>query len=312
MTTYDRPSVARQTLSAILDPFKRAGGWLINATALNRVKVVSYHGRPVAIKRRNLVGHCLTPVANLFFTVCDVPVHLLVNVEEWQWREIMCFRALNQDFDAVAPDRSCIREELLPGKSLWQHLKAGTLTRPMLRAAGKEFRRVHGLFSAEHNGPFSHGDAAMRNVLFDPMANRARFIDFELIHNADMPAIARQAEDLASFLFDLVSLAPRRKWLPWALFFLESYGDQTVIRELVNHLDAPRGIGKFWWRVRTNFADEKVILPQLVRLRQALAKIQSRQASAPVPRELAPANVVLPSIAMSAAREYPMRVPVPA
>lgn len=291
---------AREGMRAALRPLRTLGGQLINATALNRVTITSHHGRPVAVKRRTVVGFCLVPVANLFFQVADVPVHLLFNVSDWQWREILCFRSLNEHFDAVAPSAWSVREELLPGKSLWEHLKAGTLTKPMLRAAGKELRRVHGLWSDEHKGPFSHGDAAMRNVLYDPVENRVRLIDFELVHNAQVPAIRRQAEDLASFLLDLVGLVPRRKWLPWALYFLQSYGDQTVIRELANRLEIPRGhASRLWWRVRTNFADLKVVGPRLERLRRALMKHQERL-RAPVLRPVfSPASASIRVLAMS-------------
>ncbi len=300
-------------LTPVLEAIRKGCGCVIDGIALNSVTIDEHHGQPVAIKRRNLFGLCITPVANIFLELSHARVHMLVNVHDWQWREIMCFRKLNGHFDAVAPGFRTIREELLPGKSLWEHLKAGTLNRRMLCAAGTEFRRVHRLWSDLHQGPFSHGDAAMRNVVYDAEQNRARFIDFELVHNRDIPAIDRQSEDLASFLFDLVGLAPRRKWLPWAICFLESYGNETIIGELTHHLGAPRGLGQLWWRVRTNFADRSVILPRLERLRQALLRYQARRMRGPAPLSaISPASSVLPAIATQEFPARPRLIPVPA
>ena len=65
----------------------------------------------------------------------------------------------------------------------------GTLTRAMIRAAAREFRRAHALPSeAYDDGLWSHGDATMANVIYDPSTDRARLIDFEILHARDLPA----------------------------------------------------------------------------------------------------------------------------
>ena len=84
----------------------------------------------------------------------------------------------------------------------------------LLAAAGSEYRRAHQFRSDELAGPWSHGDASMTNVTYDTKTNRARLIDFEIIHEKSLPVAARKADDLLVFLLDLVSNVSRREWLP--------------------------------------------------------------------------------------------------
>ena len=90
---------------------------------------------------------------------------------------------LNGDgFRARAAGTNSICADKLPGQSLSKHLKDGTLTPEMLKAAGQELRRAHQLWSDEFRGPWSHGDAGTNNVIYDENTGRARLIDFEIIH----------------------------------------------------------------------------------------------------------------------------------
>src|SRR5437867_3326198 len=111
----------------------------------------------------------------------------------------------------------------------------------MVEAAAREFRRAHELRSQEFDGPWSHGDGAMSNVIFDATAGRAHLIDFEIIHDTSLPACRRHADDLSVFLLDLVALAPAHCWLGLSLAFVRAYGGPPVIEELRNMLRPPRG-----------------------------------------------------------------------
>ena len=125
----------------------------------------------------------------------------------------------------------------------------------MLEAAGTELRRAHQFRSDEFDGRWSHGDATTTNVIYDRETGRARFIDFEIVHDRSLPAKSRHADDLLVYMLDVIAIASTRQWLPFALSFLNAYGDPIVIAELTHHLAIPGGIAWIWWGVRTSFSN---------------------------------------------------------
>ena len=243
---------------------------LINLIKLNSVSLCSIDGREMVIKRRNLFGRGVTRLANGFFRVVRAPIGFCPDVGSWQDAEVQTFNDLHDDYYAKALGTDAVCADRLPGESLWHHLQRGTLTPRMLVAAARELRRAHGFWSEEFGGPWSHGDAAMRNVLYDPATHRARLIDFELRHDPRLSSGQRQAEDLLSFLLDLASLAPRHRWLPWAATFLRAYDEAAVTEVLRNRLFVPTGFARLWWLVRTNFASRGKIAGRLEQLRGAI------------------------------------------
>jgi hypothetical protein len=182
---------------------------------------------------------------------------------------------LNGDrFRAYASGARTVIADKLPGESLWEHLNRGTLTRRMLRAAAAEFRRAHQFWSDEFRGCWSHGDGTSQNVIYDPRSNRARLIDFEIVHEKSLATAARQADDLLVFLLDMVGTVPSRQWLPFSITFLEAYGDGEVIAQLRKQLDLPGGLAWIWWGVRTNFTNPAKVKGRLANLSRAIAKLK--------------------------------------
>jgi len=153
-------------------------------------------------------------------------------------------------------------------------LNRGTVTRQMLVAAATEFRRAHQFWSDEFHGRWSHGDGTSQNVIYDPASNRARLIDFEIVHEKSLATAARQADDLLVFLLDMVGTVPNRHWLPFSITFLEAYGDAEVIAQLRNQLDLPGGLAWIWWGVRTNFTNPAKVKRRLQSLSRAMAKLE--------------------------------------
>ncbi len=229
--------------------------------------------RRLVIKRRNRAGRGIADIANVYFRLARIPIHFLVTPRLWQRREVQCFRMLNPTFHARPLGGRRIVEQMLPGQSIADHLRSGTLRRRMVRAAGREFRRAHGMWDEWFSNRWSHGDAGAPNVIYDPSSDRARFIDFELIHDKRVPATRRQADDLLVFLLDIAAAAPERRWLPLARAFLRAYANKPVIAELRRrHLAPPRGLAAIWWRVRTSFTSRRAIVGRL----EALARMLDR------------------------------------
>jgi len=181
---------------------------------------------------------------------------------------------LNGDrFRVFASGAKTVCFDKLPGKSLWEHMNDGTLTRQMLEAAGREFGRAHQFWTDEFGGPWSHGDASMANVIYNERTGRARLIDFEIVHEKSLPAKSRHADDLLVFLLDILAIVSTRQWLPFALYFLNAYGNQSVIAALEDQLALPNGMAWIWWGVRTSFANQEKVKRRLAKLRDVIANL---------------------------------------
>ncbi len=248
---------------------------LVEAIAINSISEKIRRGRPLVVKRRNIHSEQLADLTNLYFRMADIPIRFWSKVEEWQRWEVGCFEMLNGDrFHACASGTRCVIAEKLPGESLWEHLNRGTLTRRMLQAAAAEFRRAHQFWSDYFRGRWSHGDGTSQNVIYDASTNRARLIDFEIVHDKSLATAARQADDLLVFLLEMVVTVPSRQWLPFSLTLIEAYGDAEVIAQLRKQLDLPGGLAWIWWGVRTNFTNPGKVTRRLASLSRAIAKLK--------------------------------------
>ncbi len=248
---------------------------LVEAIAINSISEKVRRGRAVVIKRRNIYSEQLADLTNLYFRMAEIPIRFWSKVEDWQRWEVGSFEMLNGDrFRAYVSRARSVIFEKLPGESLWEHLNRGTLTRRMLQAAASEFRRAHQFWSDEFRGRWSHGDGTSQNVIYDPTSNRARLIDFEIVHEKSLATAARQADDLLVFLLDMVGTVPSRQWLPFSMTFLDAYGEAKVIAQLRKQLDLPGGLAWIWWGVRTNFTNPGKVKQRLASLSRAIAKLK--------------------------------------
>src|SRR5260370_34863774 len=129
--------------------------------------------------------------------------------------------------------------DAIPGMHLCEHLERGTLAMHALEAGGREVRRAHELWCSEFDDWWSHGDPHLDNVIYDPPGNRARLIDFEVVHDQSLPAMVRHADDLLGFLHDLVCRFSSEQWLPFALCFINPYVQSDVVAALTLLLFVP-------------------------------------------------------------------------
>jgi hypothetical protein len=248
----------------------RICGEIVRSIRINSLDYGQNGGRPVYIKRRNPFGRRILSAANWFFRISRAPISFWTQTSDWQRWEVDSFSMLNPGYEASCLGADAIVEEALPGEPLWLIAKRGELKPGMLDAAGIELRRAHTFRSGWFAGPWSHGDGAMCNVIYDMHTMRARLIDFELIHDRLLGPGERHAQDLLSFLLDLVGVVGEEEWLPYALRYLHAYGNGRAVRRLYDVLPPPGGVARFWWKIRGNFADEKKIVPRLDELRRAL------------------------------------------
>ena len=270
----NRARLAELLTNHIPQALSDAAAKFVDSVKVSSTSETTRRGRRVVIKRRNAHSEQLADLANLYFRMAEIPIRFWSKVKDWRRWEVNSFRMLNGDrFRAFSCGTSTICTDKLPGDSLWEHLNRGTLTRRMIEAAGHEFRRAHHFWTDKFRGPWSHGDAGMANVIYNEKTGRARLIDFEIVHDNSLPAAARHADDLLVFLLDLIAMAPSRRWLPFALWFLNVYDNADVIAELEDQLALPSGMAWIWWGVRTSFAKPAKVKRRLAKLRDVMANL---------------------------------------
>ena len=254
---------------------RSAADRLVDSLKVNSVCEQVRHGRPLVIKRRNVYSEPLAELANVYFRMASIPIRFWAKTEDWRRWEVKAFNMLNGDrFHARRSGANTVCADKLPGRSLWDHLSEGTLTREMMEAAGRELRRAHHLWSDEFRDLWSHGDAGTNNVIYDEKTGRARLIDFEIVHEKALPTKSRHADDLLVFLLDLLALAPNPRWLTLALAFLNAYDNAPVIAQLKNELALPTGMAWIWWGVRTSFANPTKVKRRLQKIADVITDLE--------------------------------------
>jgi len=251
----------------------RQAGSAIDSIRINAISREVRGGRALLIKRRRWASGPLAQIANLFFRAARHPVFVWVDAGTWQRWEASSFNLLHSSQYCAFPAGSrTVCADILPGLSLAEHFAKGTFDGEMLDAAGSELRRAHRLHSPFFGGPWSHGDPNLANFLFSAHDKHARLIDFEVVHQRRLPAMARHLEDVLSFLQDLLGCAPAGTWLDSAQRFLDAYGCDEMLRgALRERLRLPSGVPKVWWWIRTNYVPLGSIRRRLERLRETLA-----------------------------------------
>ena len=307
------PNLAERLVNRVPQALSDATAKFVDSIKLSSVSEKVVRGHRVVVKRRNGYSEQLADLGNLYFRMAGIPIRFWSKIEDWKRWETDCFRMLNGDrFRVFRSDAKTVCVAKLPGMSLWDHLNRGTLTRRMLESAAQELRRAHQFWSKEFRGRWSHGDAGMANVIHNEESGQARLIDFEIVHDKSLPAESRHADDLLVFLLDLVAIAPGREWLPFALSFLNAYGNADVFEELKSQLALPSGMAWIWWGVRTSFANPGKVKRRLAKLQDVVANLKHYRATAAVrARQRRRASIschkISPGIPRASSRTRPIR-----
>ena len=245
-----------------------AAGAIVDRIKINSLTREMRDGRAVWIKRRRVTAGPIMALANGFFRIVGNPVRALIDRAEWQRWEVDCFLQLHgENYRAFRDGHHSVAADELPGRSLSQHLDAGTITEEMLTAAGRELRRAHEWRCGAFDGAWSHGDPHSGNFIYDPAENRARLIDFEVMHRAALSAHERHADDLLVLLQDMMGRIAADRWLPCASAFLQTYDRPEIIALLAPRLIPPRGLARIWWAVRTTYLPRAELTRRLAELR---------------------------------------------
>ncbi len=189
--------------------FERWRGWLgplLGKIRLHAIEIRQTPGRPPEIaKRRRWFSHLLIGPINLFLRLLRSGVRVLPGAE-WQARE----RALHRLLHGIELE-SCSRGWLVfprwPGIVLADYARTAIVPVPDrlrgLAAATRALQELHrfDLPGADGVGErLSHGDATLRNVVFDPETGTARWFDFDTVHVPGLDAAWRQGDDLRALI----------------------------------------------------------------------------------------------------------------
>jgi hypothetical protein len=243
----------------------------IESIQINSITLETRQRRTLLVKHRRWGSELLATIANLFFWLSRSPIHVWVRPGRWLRWEIKCFRLLYSGcFQIFAEGSRTLYQERFRGESLMEHLHHRTLDVQAIRAAARELRRAHGLRCNELGGFWSHGDPHLGNIVYDEVADRARLVDFEIIHDKRLSAVERHADDLLVLLQDLVGRVSEEEWLPLTICFVEAYGQEDVIAELTKKLVVPGGIAGIWWKLRTQYLSRRELVCRFTALRQAV------------------------------------------
>jgi hypothetical protein len=251
-----------------------AAGALVDRIKINAISREVRSGRPVWIKRRRPIARPLMMCANRFFDLARTPVRAITDLAVWQRWEVGCFCQLHESegFHAFCDGDAAVGADEMPGVNLTRHLDGGTITARMTAAAARELRRAHGSSSELFGGNWSHGDPHLGNFIYDESADRARLIDFEMMHDRTLSADERHTDDLLVFLQDMVGRICAERWLPCARAFLQAYDRPEILARLEPKLELPEHrIPRLWWLVRTTFLPAAESRRRIADLRQALA-----------------------------------------
>jgi hypothetical protein len=257
-----------------MNRFASAASALIDRIRINTIIRSERDGRVVWIKRRRPTARLVLGFANQFFALAGAPLQALADPLLWQKWEVDCFEILHgPEFHAFSPDPASAGADELPGINLTVPLDDGTITPRMAAAAGRELRRAHQCDCPEFNGPWSHGDPHLGNFIYEERSDRARLIDFEVMHLPELPPKERHSDDLLIFLQDMAGRIRDESWMPCAEAFLCAYGNPELAGMLCEKLTAPRwGFPRLWWMVRLSYMPAREWRTRFETLRRAIQK----------------------------------------
>jgi glycosyltransferase involved in cell wall biosynthesis len=178
-----------------------------------RLHVIEYRqvpGRPPVIaKRRRWFGPLLIGPANLYLRLLDAKVRVLPGAE-WQSRERALYRVLH-GIELESSRRGWMILPRWPGVVLAEYARGAIDPVPArLRALGAASRALQDLHLVEllrADGVcerLSHGDATLRNVVFDPWTGEARWFDFDTAHEPGLAPGWRHGDDLRALVYSAV------------------------------------------------------------------------------------------------------------
>lgn len=222
----------------------------IDAVRLHRTQYQIREGVAGFVKARRRGTRVFYGPGNFFLRLSGSGIQMFGDLSEWQRHEISSFRLCHPNHKAEVAGKRSVFLEALPGKTLRDLDRTGSLTHQAIQAAAVELRRAHSLCDPLNEGrAWSHGDPHLGNFLYDSERRRCHLIDFETAHLQSIDTAWRQADDLLTVCLEL--LGSRKDGAEFASIFLASYGSGSTLQKLSSRLQRPKGFQRILWSSRS-------------------------------------------------------------
>lgn len=214
---------------------------ILAGTRLCAVRAAEAGGERVIVKRR--YAYAAVPI----LAARVLPARLRVlSVREWlEWEPEVYRRAYGAA--VVAGPGPCLHLPAWPGVPLaaWLAEPAALVDDRLgaLAAATRELRRLHALPVRYPDGGvrlFSHGDATVRNAVYDSATGKVHWFDFETIHTGAHPPAWRHADDLRALAYSAAVVMDITALGPAAEAIVAAYADASVRSELAGMIACGR------------------------------------------------------------------------
>ena len=214
---------------------------VLAGTRLCSVRAAEVEGEHVFVKRR----YAHAPALILAARVLPARFRVL-SAREWlEWEPEVYRRAYGAA--VVAGRGACLQLPAWPGVQLpaWLAARVVLLDDRLgaLAAAARELRRLHALpvrFPDDRVRLFSHGDATVRNAVYDSATGRVHWFDFETIHTGAHTPPWRHADDLRALAYSAAVVLDMTALRPAAEAIVAAYPDASVQSELAEMLACGR------------------------------------------------------------------------
>jgi hypothetical protein len=213
----------------------------VSRTRLCAVKFDQRDGRDLVLKRRLRYSFVILYGCNLITRRRKVPLSFLGEPEWllWEPRVYDALYGVNVGVDesswmAIPTFQGRVMSEILGDRSLTCQDKMKAVS-----AAIQSLRELHETRLGADAPPLSHGDATVRNVIYDSESGLARWIDFEQSHDLSVDPQFRCADDLRAFVFSAAACLDADDLPGLVSVVVDSYRDELVLCALRVLVEGP-------------------------------------------------------------------------
>ncbi len=206
-------------------------GKALGAFPFSKIEKIVRDDKVYLLKWRPSIAGLILPMANWLLRRRIVPARMLYGEEWFQWETFMYSELYHQSTIKISAHRFGI--PYISSQNLRAILQNCDTAREekikSIALASTALAKFHQTSITDHSGQYytlSHGDATVENVIIDSNRTNAYWIDFDTIHEPEIPSNLRHTDDLRAFLYTTASVLPMDS---------VEEGVQTILDAYINH-----------------------------------------------------------------------------